>query len=36
MKMDKTHFYKTGEQNDFEVTMNKILFSRLITSTDLI
>lgn len=36
MKMDKTHSYKTGEQNDFEVTMNKILFSRFITSTDLI
>lgn len=36
MKMDKTHFYKTGEKKDFEVTMNKILFSRFITSTDLI
>lgn len=34
--MDKTHFYKTGQQNDFEVTMNKILFSRFITSNDLI
>lgn len=36
MKMDKTHFYKTGEQNDFEDTMNKILYSRFITSSDLI
>lgn len=36
MKMDKTHFYKTGEQNDFEDTMNKILFSRFISSSDLI
>lgn len=36
MKMDKTHFYKTGEQNDFENTMNKILYSRFITSSDLI
>lgn len=32
MKKDKTHFYKTGQQNDFEDTMNKILYSRFISS----